>query len=54
MCTQQAHIAGAAALLESAGVADPLAIKAILINTADLQLPYYDTDWTSWGGFGYT
>ncbi len=29
------HIAGAAALLESAGISNPLAVKALLINTAD-------------------
>ena len=41
------HIAGAAALLRQAGVRDPLAIKALLLNT---------TDWLNWGndqGWGY-
>ncbi len=43
------HIAGAAALLESAGVRDPLAVKALLINTADNQGP-----WQGDAGWGYT
>ncbi len=41
------HIAGSAALLRQAGVRDPLAIKALLLNT---------TDWLDWGndrGWGY-
>jgi serine protease AprX len=41
------HIAGSAALLRQAGVRDPLAIKALLLNT---------TDWLNWGndqGWGY-
>ncbi|MCC7175878.1 MAG: S8 family serine peptidase [Bryobacterales bacterium] len=41
------HIAGAAALLRQAGVRDPLAIKALLLNT---------TDWLFWRndqGWGY-
>lgn len=41
------HIAGAAALLRQSGVRDPLAIKALLLNT---------TDWLNWGndqGWGY-
>jgi len=42
------HIAGAAALLTSAGVQDPLAIKAILINTTD------NTGWLPDQGFGFT
>ncbi len=43
------HIAGAAALLESAGVTDPLAVKALLINTADSYGGWAD-DW----GWGFT
>lgn len=42
------HIAGAAALLRSAGIQNPLSIKALLLNT---------TDWLDWGkdqGWGYT
>jgi len=41
------HIAGSAALLRQAGVQDPLAIKALLLNT---------TDWLYWSndqGWGY-
>ncbi|HXN46112.1 MAG TPA: S8 family serine peptidase, partial [Bryobacteraceae bacterium] len=45
------HIAGAAALLESAGVTDPLAVKAVLINTAD---GYNFEAWVNDGGWGYT
>ncbi len=45
------HIAGAAALLESAGVTDPLAVKAVLINTAD---GYNFGLWVNDGGWGYT
>ncbi len=43
------HIAGAAALLASAGVTDPLAIKAILINAADSS-----GSWANDAGWGYT
>jgi subtilisin family serine protease len=43
------HIAGAAALLESAGVSDPLAVKALLINTAD-----FSGFWQGNSGWGYT
>ncbi|HXN47601.1 MAG TPA: S8 family serine peptidase, partial [Bryobacteraceae bacterium] len=43
------HIAGAAALLGSAGVSDPLAVKALMINTADNQ-GYWQND----AGWGYT
>lgn len=42
------HIAGSAALISQAGVTDPLAIKAILINTTD------NTGWASDRGWGYT
>jgi hypothetical protein len=43
-------IAGAAALLMDAGVADPRAVKAVLINTADdLGTPGWDTAY----GWGY-
>jgi serine protease AprX len=41
------HIAGAAALLRQAGVTDPLAIKALLINTTD------SLTWRSDWGWGY-
>jgi len=41
------HIAGAAALLRQAGVTDPLAIKALLINTTDSLT--WQSDW----GWGY-
>jgi subtilisin family serine protease len=41
------HIAGAAALLRQAGVRDPLAIKALLLNTTD-QLT-----WSNDKGWGY-
>jgi len=40
------HIAGAAALLRQAGITDPLAIKALLLNTTD-QL-YWD-EAKGWG-----
>jgi subtilisin family serine protease len=43
------HIAGAAALLGSAGISNPLAVKAILINTADGS-----GDWAEHEGWGYT
>jgi len=42
------HLAGSAALLRSAGVSDPLAVKAILINTTD------NTGWAADRGWGYT
>ncbi len=42
------HIAGAAALIESAGVTNPLAVKAILINTADSA-----GAWAPDAGWGY-
>jgi uncharacterized protein (TIGR03437 family) len=42
------HIAGSAALLRSAGVSDPLAIKAILINTTD------NPGWAADSGWGFT
>ncbi len=42
------HIAGAAALLRSAGVEDPLAIKAILINSTD------NPGWAADSGWGFT
>ena len=41
------HIAGAAALLRSAGVRDPLAIKALLLNTTDTL------GWDADKGWGY-
>ena len=41
------HIAGAAALLRQAGVRDPLAIKALLLNTTDRL------DWSNAQGWGY-
>jgi subtilisin family serine protease len=41
------HIAGAAALIREAGVTNPLAIKALLINTAD------NTGWRADTGWGY-
>ncbi|MCL6543597.1 MAG: S8 family serine peptidase [Bryobacteraceae bacterium] len=41
------HIAGAAALLRSAGVQDPLSIKALLLNTTDTR------GWASDWGWGY-
>jgi subtilisin family serine protease len=41
------HIAGAAALLRQAGVRDPLAIKALLLNTTDYL------NWSSDKGWGY-
>lgn len=41
------HIAGAAALLRSAGVTNPLAVKALLINTTD------DVGWAADRGWGY-
>jgi len=41
------HIAGAAALLASAGVTDPLQMKAILINTAS------ETNWATDRGWGF-
>jgi uncharacterized protein (TIGR03437 family) len=41
------HIAGAAALLRSAGVQDPLALKALLLNTTDLL------NWLDDQGWGY-
>jgi hypothetical protein len=45
------HIAGAAGLLAQAGVTDPLAQKAILINTSEDKLdPGWNEDW----GWGYT
>jgi len=43
------HIAGAVALVESAGVTSPLAVKAILINAADGS-----GAWQSDAGWGYT
>ena len=44
------HVAGAAALLRQAGVTDPRAIKALLINTAeDKGVPGWDTGY----GWGY-
>lgn len=43
------HIAGSVALLESAGVTDPLAVRALLINTADSS-----GDWVNDAGWGYT
>lgn len=44
------HVAGAAALLISAGVSDPLAVKALLINTAEDK---GDPGWDSAYGWGY-
>ena len=41
------HIAGSAALLRQAGVRDPLAIKALLLNTTD------SLNWRSDQGWGY-
>jgi subtilisin family serine protease len=41
------HIAGAAALLRHTGITDPLAIKALLINSAD------GSGWQSTQGWGY-
>jgi hypothetical protein len=41
------HIAGAAALLRQAGVLEPLAIKALLLNTTD------SLNWASDWGWGY-
>jgi serine protease AprX len=41
------HIAGAAALLRQAGITDPLAIKALLLNTTD------SLTWRSDWGWGY-
>lgn len=48
------HIAGAAALIRSAGVTDPLAIKALLLNTADANAwdPAYGWWKRDWG-WGY-
>lgn len=44
------HVAGAATLIMSAGVTDPIAIKALLINTAkDLGTPGWDAAY----GWGY-
>jgi subtilisin family serine protease len=42
------HIAGSAALLESAGVTSPLAVKALLINSADSS-----GSWANDSGWGY-
>ncbi len=42
------HIAGSAALLESAGVTSPLAVKALLINSADSA-----GSWAADAGWGY-
>lgn len=42
------HIAGAVALLRSAGASHPLAIKALLLNTTD------NTGWASDRGWGYS
>jgi subtilisin family serine protease/sugar lactone lactonase YvrE len=42
------HIAGSAALLGSAGITDPLAVKAILINSADSA-----GAWANDSGWGY-
>ncbi len=44
------HIAGAAALLISRGVTDPLAVKALLINTAEDK---GDPGWDAAYGWGY-
>jgi subtilisin family serine protease len=44
------HIAGAAALILSRGVADPLAVKALLINTAEDK---GDPGWDNGYGWGY-
>ena len=41
------HIAGAAALMRQAGLTDALALKAVLLNTAD------GTGWNGNGGWGY-
>ncbi|MGH9719739.1 MAG: S8 family serine peptidase [Bryobacteraceae bacterium] len=41
------HVAGAAALLLHAGVSNPLAIKALLINTTDAQGWNSDSGWGS-------
>ncbi len=41
------HMAGSAALLRSAGVTNALAVKALLVNSAD------DTAWASDSGWGY-
>jgi len=44
------HVAGAAALLISAGLSDPLAVKALLINTAEDK---GDPGWDAAYGWGY-
>ncbi len=44
------HVAGAAALLISSGVSDPLAVKALLINTAEDK---GDPGWDPAYGWGY-
>ena len=46
------HIAGSAALLGSAGVTNPLAIKAVLINSVDRDSSYVG-QWVDWAGWGY-
>jgi len=43
------HVAGAAALLESAGVTNPLAVKAVLLNTGK-----FGGGWSNNSGWGYT
>jgi hypothetical protein len=45
------HIAGAYALLRQAGVTDPIAAKAILINTSDNPTTVFD--WQADRGWGY-
>jgi subtilisin family serine protease len=42
------HLAGSAALLRSAGISSPLAVKAVLINTTD------NSGWAADRGWGYT
>jgi serine protease AprX len=44
------HVAGAAALIMAGGVSNPMAIKALLINTAEDKGA---TDWDSAYGWGY-